>query len=92
MTKVIELYLNFSKYDKFLESVIKDGRSFDPQLFEKTLKKIDEKNMMHPDDVIEFSKVLETLKVKLKNLQAREDILQNLGNIPTEYIDPVTLM
>lgn len=36
MKKVVELYLNFQIFPIFLESVIKDKRSFIPEIFERT--------------------------------------------------------
>ena len=36
-TRLVELYINYSKYDSFKKSCIEDIRSFDEKVFERTI-------------------------------------------------------
>ena len=36
MKKVVELYINFSKYESFISTVVQDERSYDEEIFDRT--------------------------------------------------------
>lgn len=40
MTKIVELFINYSKYETFQIQVIKDQRSYDHQLFISSAQKL----------------------------------------------------
>jgi hypothetical protein len=61
MGNIIELYINFSENALFLESIVKDERSFSIPLFERTARKLSEHNIITFDKLERFSGVMEKL-------------------------------
>ena len=68
MKKVVELYLNFQVYDIFLDSVVKDKRSFQPEVFERTADLLENNNVLESHLVADFR----TLLKKIYNMQENQ--------------------
>ena len=61
MKKVVELYLNFQVYDIFLDSVVKDKRSFQPEVFERTADLLENNNVLESHLVADFRTLLKKI-------------------------------
>ena len=61
MKKVVELYLNFQVYDIFLDSVVKDKRSFLPEVFERTADLLENNNVVESHLVADFRTLLKKI-------------------------------
>lgn len=68
MKKVVELYLNFQVYDIFLQSVVKDKRSFQPEIFERTADLLEHNNVLEANQIAEFRILLK----KIYNMQENQ--------------------
>lgn len=88
LRKIVDTFLNFSDHETYLDSVIKDGRSFKPEIFQaaaQMLQRTD--NSLHA----KFSSVVTKLLELAKSLEEDE---ADLGEVPEEFLDPImqTLM
>ena len=83
---IVHLYLNLNQYPEFLNTVIKDERSFNEKTFEKTLKILIRENLLDPDEIDQFQKML----VALQKMKVSEKLDEEaLGEIPEEFLDPL---
>ena len=83
---IVHLYLNLSKSQIFLNSMIKDERSFNQNTFGKTLKILIRENLLDPEEIENFQNMLYRLsKMKIEEKKQEEA----LGEIPEEFLDPL---
>lgn len=81
----MDIYLNFSDSEIFLDAVVKDGRSFDPTVFQSTVQLLGQHDNK-AERVGCFSEVVTKLAEKAQEYAANE---QELGEIPDEFLDPI---
>merc|ERR1739848_713787 len=80
LIKIVDIYLNFSDSEIFLDAVVKDGRSFDPTVFQSTVQLLGQHDNK-AERVGCFSEVVTKLAEKAQEYAANE---QELGEIPDE--------
>lgn len=91
LNQLTEIYVNFGRDPRFLQSVVRDGRSFKNSLFQTCEKILQRERLKNDHELDEFSKlVIKLEQVAKEEEQAEED----LGDIPDEFCDPIlsTLM
>ncbi|EGC28981.1 hypothetical protein DICPUDRAFT_59083 [Dictyostelium purpureum] len=91
LNQLTEIYVNFSKEPRFLQSVVRDGRSFKVSIFETTERILQRERIKNDQDMQDFSALVK----KLEKVAAEEEAAEEeLGEIPDEFCDPIlsTLM
>jgi ubiquitin conjugation factor E4 B len=87
LSKLVEIYINLYKQDKnFLEAVIRDGRSFSMDLFHKATHYLSKYTLVSAEVTQNWTSFIEHLE-KLSNQQKEDE--QTLGEIPSEFLDPI---
>jgi ubiquitin conjugation factor E4 B len=87
LADLAEVYINLSKSPEFIEAVVKDERSFQIALFEKTADLLQRNELLAPEKIRVFTAFLAQLKVAKSTFDSGE---QELGDdIPDEYLDPL---
>lgn len=91
LSDFVDIYLNLSTSQLFIEAVARDGRSYKPANFDSATKILQVKNLKSVEDLDRWEKLKEQFKIaKEIDDQAEED----LGEIPSDFEDPLmyTLM
>jgi len=92
LSKLVEIYINFFNQDKaFVEAVIRDGRSFSIDTFSEATKTMTKYSQ--GEKKLVTAEVSKNWNIFVENLEAcanrrAEDEL-SLGEIPTEFLDPL---
>jgi ubiquitin conjugation factor E4 B len=91
LSEFIDIYLNLSVQDSFIDAVARDGRSYKPANFEAAIRIITRHSLKSSEDIKKFSALKERFRIS-KELEDQAD--DDLGEIPDEYLDPImaTLM
>lgn len=87
----IDIYLNLSTEERFIDAVARDGRSYKPVNYDNATKIIEKHSLKSPEEVAAWEK----LKIRFKEAKEREEQEEeDLGEIPEEFLDPIlaTLM
>ena len=85
LKKIIDISLNFADRDEYLDAVVRDGRSFKPEIFQTAVQLLG-KCDSNVERVGKFSEVVTKLLEKA-NAFAEEEA--DLGDIPDDYLDPI---
>ena len=85
---IIQLYLNLSHERVFLETIVKDERSFNPLTFEKTKNILIKNQLIDDDDIEAFDKLLSKLNQLLASQQATDELLHS-PFLPEKFLDPI---
>ncbi|KAG9240390.1 ubiquitin elongating factor core-domain-containing protein [Calycina marina] len=91
LREFVEIYLNLSNQQRFIDAVARDGRSFKPINFENAIKIVGKHSLKSNEDIMAFR----GLKVRFEEAKLREDQEdEDLGEIPDDFLDPImaTLM
>lgn len=91
LSDFVEIYINLSRSDKFVEAVARDGRSYKPANFDGASRILTRWGLKTPEDM----KIWENLKERFKLAKELDDEAEeDLGEIPDEFLDPLmgTLM
>eukprot|EP01133_Synstelium_polycarpum_P017689 gene17689-21093_t len=86
-----DIYANWCTNDNFVQSVVRDGRSFKVSIF-LTVEKIMRRERLKNEQELEaFRKLIKRLEAALQQ-EAQDE--EDLGEIPDNYLDPIlsTLM
>lgn len=91
LSEFIDIYLNLSVQDSFIDAVARDGRSYKPANFDAAIRIITRHSLKSSEDIKRFSALKERFRIS-KELEDQQD--DDLGEIPDEYADPImaTLM
>jgi ubiquitin conjugation factor E4 B len=87
ITEITDTYINFDKYDKFIEAIAIDERSYSDKLFKRAIdimKKIQKRESSHIERFVILSEKAKEAKQKVMEMEV------DLGEIPDEYLDPIT--
>ncbi len=84
---VSEILIHFGTHiDKFAEFVVKDQRSFSPDILIRMESILTRENLIDPKKLLLFASVKEkVLKLSRELIKEEED----LGEIPEEFLDPI---
>lgn len=85
---IIQLYLNLSHEPVFLETIVKDERSFNPLTFEKTKNILIKNQLIDDDDIYAFDRLLNKLNQLLASQQATDELLRS-PSLPDRFLDPI---
>jgi len=85
LKKIIDISLNFSHHDSYLDAVVRDGRSFKPEIFQTAVQLLG-KCDSNSERVGRFSEVVTKLVERAVKFQEEE---ADLGEVPDEFLDPI---
>eukprot|EP01132_Coremiostelium_polycephalum_P004552 gene4552-5672_t len=92
LDQITDIYIHLGNDERFLKSVVKDGRSFKISIFESTERILRRENIkLKAQTLDQYSKVI----AKLRDTSREEaEMEEELGDIPDEFMDPImsTLM
>ncbi|KAI9734736.1 MAG: hypothetical protein M1818_006723 [Claussenomyces sp. TS43310] len=91
LPEFIDIYLNLSGKQRFIEAVARDGRSYKPSSFDNASRILRRYALKSQEELAKWESLKEQVKIaKEIDDQAEED----LGEIPDEFLDPLmaTLM
>jgi ubiquitin conjugation factor E4 B len=91
LSEFIDIYLNLSGAQSFIEAVARDGRSYKPSNFDTASRILTRHGLKSREDLAAW----ETLKGKFATAKALEEQAEeDLGEVPDEFLDPLmyTLM
>jgi len=84
--KVVEIYLHFSKSDKFVEAAARDNKSFEKNLYIDIAANLYRSKHITLEMHDEFTQFINLVASKMDLLTQEE---ADLGEIPDEFIDPI---
>ena len=86
LSDFVEIYLNLSSSQDFIEAVAADGRSYNMELMHSVTRILKKRNTADPADLAKW----ENLKVKFQKSKELFDQAElDLGEIPAEFEDPI---
>lgn len=84
------IFINLEEKEEFLEAVVKDDRSFDIELFRKTLEVLEKHNIFGLGGELEkFEKLIGKLEEKARQRAIEDNFINELTDIPDEFMDPL---
>lgn len=91
LTEIVGIYLHLSSRREFVESVAKDGRSYNKEIFAKAAQILGRTNLCSAEDIEKLMLFVESVEQCIKNAHQQEE---DLGDVPEEFLDPLmcTLM
>ncbi|EFA77001.1 U box domain-containing protein [Heterostelium album PN500] len=89
--KMTDIYLFLAVDERFVQSVVRDGRSFKVSMFATADKIMRRERLKNDDEMDKFSKLIERFEQAAREEEQEEE---DLGEIPDQYLDPIlsTLM
>lgn len=87
LTEITDTYVNLSIYPEFVEAVASEERSYDKNVFIRTeniLRKIQKRSESYIQEFDDFLKQVEEKHQSLKVIE------EDLGEIPDDFLDPIT--
>ncbi|KAL6045702.1 putative ubiquitin conjugation factor E4 [Balamuthia mandrillaris] len=87
LKQIVEVYLHFARHPNFKEAVARDGRSFTESNFRRVMQLLSEQHIVAQGALREFEAFIEeaaACKVE------EEDMESDMGEIPDEFLDPIT--
>jgi len=85
LKKIIDITLNFADREEYLDAVVRDGRSFKPEIFQAAVTQLGACDA-NAERVGKFSEVVTKL-IEKANLFAEDEA--DLGDVPDDYLDPI---
>ena len=86
ISDLVEIYLNLGRSQVFIDAVAADGRSYKPEVLGKVSHILSVKHQLDPTEIARWDK----LRAKfLESKQALEQAELDLGEIPSEFEDPI---
>jgi ubiquitin conjugation factor E4 B len=91
LSEFVDIYLNLSVSESFIEAVARDGRSYKPANFDAATRILTRHSLKSSEDIAKFESLKERFRVA-KELEDQQD--EDLGDAPDEFLDPImaTLM
>ncbi len=87
---ITHVYLQFKYNNDFLTLVVNDERSFDIEITKKLLKTIKKYTLLTEQEEIEaFERLIEQLAKKAKEKSDEDTFIQEIKDIPEEFLDPI---
>jgi len=84
---IIKIYVNLSEDQEFCKSITQDERSYNPENMKKALKKAQSNNNVDEDKLEKFESIVSRIQEISKE---NEDIMSKLGDIPEEFMCPIS--
>lgn len=91
LSEFVDIYLNLSVSENFIDAVARDGRSYKPSNFDAAIRIITRHALKSSEDIAKFESLKERFRIS-KEIEDQQD--DDLGEIPDDYLDPImaTLM
>lgn len=91
LSEFIDIYLNLSVQESFIDAVARDGRSYKPSNFDAAIRILTRHAVKSSEDIAKFSYLKERFRIA-KEIEDQAD--DDLGEIPDDFVDPImaTLM
>ena len=86
LSEFVDIYLNLSVSESFIEAVARDGRSYKPSNFDAATRILTRHALKSSEEIARW----ETLKNRFKIAKEVDDQdEEDLGDAPDEYLDPI---
>lgn len=91
LARIAQVYLNLRQSDDFVHALVRDGRSFSVDLFQRASSILKKRSLVSPHAIKEWDQLTAATQTAQ---QAELDAEAELGEIPDEFLDPLmyTLM
>jgi len=88
LQKIVEIYVLFGEQKLFVESVVRDIRSFKPEVFKKVVNILSRGNLLPESSIKKFESFIS--KAESTTVDGDEDDLDiDEDDIPSEFMDPI---
>lgn len=91
LRRLVDVFVNLSGKQRFLEALARDGRSFQPATMRSAAALLERHGLVPAQDLAVFTRLIDRVEaIQLADRLAEED----LGDIPDDFLDPLmaTLM
>ncbi|BGP03526.1 E4 ubiquitin-protein ligase UFD2 [Rhodotorula toruloides] len=86
LSDVLQIFLNLGPHEQFQAAVAKDGRSYSKELFQRAMRIATKTAIKTEEELKDLSRMVE----KVEAIRAAEQEDEAMGEIPDEYLDPLT--
>jgi len=83
---IVGIFLNMSKHNDFIIAVVRDGRSYKKDNFERTAQILSRFSLRSSQDIEQLLDFVATVEKRKIEYQQDED---DLGDIPDDFLDPL---
>lgn len=83
------LISNFKENERMLKTMIRDERSYDLKLYQEAILLLMHENRITDDELYNLQVVVEKLKLYIKEKEADDLFMSQIGEIPEEFVDPI---
>jgi ubiquitin conjugation factor E4 B len=87
LADLVAIYLHLGTSSAFIDAVVNDGRSYKPEIFNKTIATLSKNDLVSPDAIRAFQKFTQDLITAKETLDQGEEELGD--DIPDEFLDPL---
>ncbi|EAR89515.2 ubiquitin elongating factor core protein (macronuclear) [Tetrahymena thermophila SB210] len=84
---IVKLYIQYSQYDKFVQTLVEDERIFDIEAFKKSVSKLQTLNILSESIQNEFNSFQSRVIEMYEEKQRTEALLY--AEVPEKYLDPL---
>mmetsp|Transcript_17081 Transcript_17081/g.16951 ORF Transcript_17081/g.16951 Transcript_17081/m.16951 type:complete len:692 (-) Transcript_17081:29-2104(-) len=84
---IIKIYLHIGKHEKFYQCIIKDERSYSGDIMNKALRICNKRPILAYELIQTYEQFIQRVK---STSQAQQSIEDKLGEIPDEFLDPIS--
>jgi len=89
LRNIVQVYLNFKDQEEFLKCVANDERSFNIELFYKTMHIMDKYSILDFEDIETFAELIKNLEKKAQEKKEEDEFIAEITDIPDEFLDPL---
>lgn len=86
LSGIVGIFLNMYKHDDFITAVVRDGRSYKKENFDRTAAILRKFSLRSSEDIDQLGNFVLSVEKKKVEYQQDED---DLGDIPDEFLDPL---
>ncbi|BGO95650.1 Ubiquitin conjugation factor E4 [Rhodotorula toruloides] len=86
LSDVLQIFLNLGSHEQFQSAVAKDGRSYSKELFQRASRIATKTAIKTEEELNELSRMVD----KVETIRAAEQEDEAMGEIPDEFLDPLT--
>ncbi|KAL4502426.1 hypothetical protein ABPG72_012013 [Tetrahymena utriculariae] len=84
---IVKLYIQYSQYDKFIQTIVEDERIFDIEAFKKSVSKLQTLNILPESIQNQFNSFQKKVIQMYEEKQRTEALLY--AEVPEKYLDPL---
>lgn len=87
LAEIVGIFIDLAADDDFVVNVARDDRSYKKEVFAKALRTVSKKRILGEADVSRFDQALRKVA---SAAELAEDEEEELGEVPEEYLDPIS--